>query len=207
MNSVEPILKSNKIVPVVSVDNKQQALGLAGALLDGGVSVIEITLRSDYAVKAIEEVRSNLPEMLVLAGTVTNLDQLKDVQGAGVQGVITPGLSQEVVEHCLQDGMPLLAGVATPTELMKGLDYGLREFKLFPANIVGGLGMLKALGAPFPQARFCPTGGLNQENYLEYLGLSNVMCVGGSWIATSKMIEQQDWQQVSLNCQKALKLI
>ena len=197
---VSDMLGDQKVVPVVVIENEEQAHGLAKALLAGGVTVIEITLRNAYGVKAIEVIKNNYPEMLVLAGTVNTAAQLVAVVKAGVDGIISPGITRSLLETAQQQGIPYLPGVATPSEVLLALEYGLHECKLFPATVVGGIGALKAFNGPFPNMRFCPTGGVSEKNYQEFLELPNVMCVGGSWIAPSKLVAAGGWDQITALC-------
>ena len=198
--SVGELLNGQKIVPVVVIENQQQALGLAEALLQGGINVIEITLRNEYGIKAIETVKKSFPEMLTLAGTVNNSQMMIDVVNAGVDGIISPGVTESLLRTAAERKIAYLPGIATPSELMLGLDYGLTEFKLFPATVVGGVAALKAFGGPFPEVRFCPTGGVGESNYRDFLALSNVMCVGGSWVSPAAMIAAENWQAITDLC-------
>lgn len=199
------LLNDQRIVPVVVIENKQQAIGLAGALVDGGVNMIEITLRNEFGIHAIEAVKSAFPEMLTLAGTVNSAHAMREVVSAGVDGVISPGLTESLLSTAIEQNIAYLPGVATPSEVLLGMEYGLTELKLFPATVVGGVGALKALSGPFPELKFCPTGGVSEANYLEFLALKNVMCVGGSWLAPASMIAEQDWGGITDLCKAALK--
>lgn len=197
---VSELLGDQKVVPVVVIENEEQANGLAKALLDGGVSVIEITLRNAYGIKAIEVIKQNYPDMIVLAGTVNSAAQLVAVVKAGVDGVISPGITQSLLETAQQQGVPYLPGVATASEVLMAMEYGLRECKLFPATVVGGIGALKAFNGPFPEMTFCPTGGVSEANHQEFLALPNVMCVGGSWIAPTKLVTEGRWAEITELC-------
>ncbi len=198
--NVEPMLNGLPVVPVVVLDNAEQAIGLAQTLVKAKLPVIEVTLRNDYGLEAIRLIKAELPEMLVMAGTVTNQAQMLAVIDAGGDAIISPGISESLLKTATDKQIPYLPGIATPSEAMLALQYGLQECKLFPATVVGGVGALKAMGGPFPSLRFCPTGGINEENYQEFLALSNVMCVGGSWIAPSSLIKAQDWQAIEQRC-------
>ncbi|RBP49751.1 bifunctional 4-hydroxy-2-oxoglutarate aldolase/2-dehydro-3-deoxy-phosphogluconate aldolase [Arenicella xantha] len=198
--SVGDLLGDQKVVPVVVIDNEEQAHGLAQALLDGGVKVIEITLRNAYGVHAIELIKKTYPEMIVLAGTVNSAAQLVAVVQAGVDGIISPGITAKLAEAAREQGIPYLPGVATASEVLLAIEYGLRECKLFPATVVGGIGALKALGGPFPAMRFCPTGGVSESNYQDFLALPNVMCVGGSWIAPTSLVNAGKWSEITALC-------
>jgi len=197
---VSELLNGQKVVPVVVIDDAEQAHGLANALLDGGVSVIEVTLRNAYGVKAIEVIKQHYPQMVVLAGTVNTPAQLVAVVKAGVDGIISPGLTPSLLDTARQQGVPYLPGVATASEVLLAMEYGLRECKLFPASVVGGISALKALNGPFPSMQFCPTGGVNEGNYQDFLALPNVMCVGGSWLAPSSLVSEGKWLEITALC-------
>lgn len=198
--NVSSLLGTQKVVPVVVVDNESQALGLANALLEGGVNVIEITLRNDYGLTAVEKIKQNFPDMLTLAGTVNSVDAFQQVADAGVDGVISPGLTDKLLQKAEDLKMPYLPGVCSASEILKAMEYGLQECKLFPASIAGGIPALKAFAGPFPQLRFCPTGGISEENYQDFLALKNVMCVGGSWLAPTSAIASEDWSTITNLC-------
>ena len=195
--TIEASLNGAKIVPVVVIENQQQALGLAQALMDGGINVIEVTLRNDFGIHAIEAIKNAFPDMLMLAGTVKTPQEAIDVVNAGAEGIVTPGVTESLLKTIDDLDVCYLPGVTSPSDVLLAMQYGLSECKLFPASIVGGISVLKALGGPFPNIRFCPTGGVSASNYTEYLALENVMCVGGSWVAPSSLIVDQDWGQIT----------
>lgn len=201
LTAVSSLLGGQKVVPVVVIENQEQAFGLAQALLDGSVTVIEITLRNAFGVKAIELIKHKYPDMLVLAGTVNSSEQFADVVRAGADGVISPGITASLLETAMQHGVPYLPGVATPSEVLLAREYGLTECKLFPATVVGGISALKAFNGPFPSMKFCPTGGVSEKNYKEFLDLPNVICVGGSWLAPSKLVAEGKWDEITELCQ------
>ncbi len=194
------------IMPVVALDKAEDAAPLAAALVEGGVKIIEVTLRTEAAVDAMKAIAKDVPEMALGAGTVCNMDQLKMVEDLGCKFAISPGLTENLAKNMHTVGIPLLPGVSSASDIMRGLDYGLERFKLFPASNVGGVGMLKALGGPFPQIRFCPTGGINLDNAPEYLALKNVSCVGASFLAPKDMINDHDWAGITERAKKAASL-
>lgn len=200
--SVSSLIGNQKVVPVVVIENEQQAMGLSRALLEGGISVIEVTLRNSFGVKAIEIIKNNFPEMVVLAGTVNSVEQMSAVVAAGVDGVISPGISQSLLAAARDLDIPYLPGVATPSEVMLAIENGLTECKLFPATVVGGIGALKAFSGPFSSIKFCPTGGVSESNYQDFLALDNVMCVGGSWLAPAGLVREQKWSEITAICQR-----
>ncbi len=202
--SVHALLNGQSLIPVVAVDNEAQALGLAQALIDGGINTIEITLRSDYGVKAVHRVKKEFPDMVVLAGTVTSLETMRAVCDAGADGVISPGMTHALLDCSKELGIPYLPGVATASEILLAMEYGLQECKLFPASIAGGIPALKAFSGPYAGMKFCPTGGVGESNYLDYLALPNVMCVGGSWLCPGDLIESENWDGISELTRKAV---
>ena len=198
--NVSDLLDKQKVVPVVVIENQEQAEGLANALLEGGVNVIEITLRNAYGVEAIRVIKQVFSDMVVLAGTVNTVEQMQAVIDAGVDGVISPGISEALIKIAEQNNVPYLPGVATASDLMLAAQHGLTECKLFPATVVGGISALKAFAGPFSDIQFCPTGGINEDNYQDFLSLPNVMCVGGSWIAPGNLVRSGDWQEITERC-------
>lgn len=197
---VSKLLGNQQVVPVVVIEDEAQAHGLASALLAGGVTVIEITLRNEYGIKAIELIKQSYPEMVVLAGTVNSAAQMAAVVKAGVDGIISPGLTRKLVETAQELGIPYLPGVASASEVLLAMEFGLTECKLFPATVVGGIDALKAFNGPFPKIKFCPTGGVSESNYRDFLALPNVMCVGGSWLAPTDLVRKGDWAAITELC-------
>ena len=197
---VSEMLTGQKVVPVVVIENESQALGLAKALLDGGINVIEITLRNSYGVKAIEVIKKNFPEMIVIAGTVNLPEQMIEVVNVGVDAIVSPGLTESLLKISQQLNIPYLPGVATASDVLRAMEYGIRECKLFPATVVGGIGALKAFNGPFHDVKFCPTGGVSVDNYQDFIALPNVMFVGGSWLAPSKLVAAEDWSAITDLC-------
>lgn len=181
-HTASDIFSAATIIPVIVIDDISQAVPLGKVLCEQGFKVLEVTLRTAVGVQAIETMRRELPDAIVGAGTVTNPTELEQVQAAGAQFAISPGATPALLKAGKQANIPLIPGVATVSELMQGIEFGYREFKLFPAEAVGGLKLLKSIAGPFPDIRFCPTGGINEANYRDYLALKNVSCVGGSWI-------------------------
>lgn len=180
--TAKEIFERATVIPVMTVKDVDSAVDLGRKLYKQGFEVLEVTLRTRAAIHAIEEMRRQLPHALIGAGTVLNADQLALVTTAGAQFAISPGATVELLQAGQAGEIPLIPGVATASEVMQGMQLGYNEFKLFPAEAVGGVKLLKALSAPFADITFCPTGGINESNYKDYLALPNVSCVGGSWI-------------------------
>jgi len=191
------ILQAGPVVPVLVIDKLAHAVPLARALVAGGVRVLEIVLRTPVAIDAIRAIVREVPQAITGAGTVLNGQDLRAVTEAGAVFAISPGLTRELLDAALQGPIALIPGIATISELMFGFDKGYRQFKFFPAEAAGGIAMLKAIGGPFPQVSFCPTGGITAANYRDYLALKNVACVGGSWIVASDLVEAQSWDAIT----------
>ena len=187
-----PEFKS-RVVPVVSLDRVDHALPLAHALLEGGIDVIEITLRRPGGLPAIERLARDCPEIRVGAGTLVSVEDVARAHAAGARFGLSPGLDAEVIEAATWHGMPFIPGVMTPTEAMQARRLGCTLLKLFPAEQAGGIGMLRALRGPLPDLGFCPTGGVGPDNLVRYLAEPNVTMVGGSWLAPANLIEAEDW--------------
>lgn len=182
-------LAAVRVVPVIVIKDLGQAVPLAKALVEGGLNILEITLRSPAALEAIRTISGEVKDAFVGAGTVTNAEQFVEAAAAGAKFVVSPGLTEEVVRASRDHLVPILPGVATASEIMQGLSLGLKTFKFFPAENVGGAPAIRALGGPFPQVRFCPTGGVNAKNLQTYLSLPNVIAAGGSWMVPSDLHE------------------
>ncbi len=198
------VLKTGPVVPVIVINNIDHAVPLAKALVAGGVKVLEVTLRTPVAIEAIRRIAEEVPGAVVGAGTVATEADLNAVTEAGGVFAISPGLTPTLLTAAINGPIALIPGISTASELMFGMEYGLREFKFFPAAAAGGIKMIKSIGGPFPQATFCPTGGISPDNYKEYLSLKNVACVGGSWLAPTDALEQGDWQKITDIARKAI---
>lgn len=194
---VQAVLAASPLVPVIAIKDPDDAIPLCRALVDGGIRVLEITLRTEHGVRAIEKVRKAIPEAWVGAGTVTSIAQYRQVESAGAQFVITPGVTEAILEFGVTSEAPLLPGISTVSELMMGYALGYREFKFFPAEVAGGIPALKSFSGPFPDVVFCPTGGISRQTARDYLALPNVRAVGGSWLTPAEAIAGKDWPAVS----------
>src|SRR6185437_1397779 len=183
-------------MPVVTIEDASGAADLARALVRGGIRVIEVTLRTPAALKAIENIASSVPEISVGAGTVVSIADLHAAASAGATFAISPGATPTLLAGAGAGPLPYIPAVATASELMVGVAAGYRFFKFFPASAAGGIPMIKALGAPFPEVRFCPTGGITQQTARSFLELPNVLCVGGSWLAPPEALQSRDWSRI-----------
>lgn len=194
--SMNVLMHRSPVIPVVTLEAADNAAALARALLAGGVSVIELTLRTPAALEAIAVIARDVPAMAVGAGTVTTAEQVQAACDAGAGFLVSPGYADAIVAAAERADRPLLPGVATATEVMRAQADGFDHVKFFPAVPSGGIGALKALAGPFPSLRFCPTGGVHSGNYLDFLQLTNVPCVGGSWLTPADAIEAADWAHI-----------
>ena len=198
--------QAKPIIPVMVIDSLEQALPMAQALKDGGINVFEVTLRTPCAMDAISLIKKSVPDCIVGAGTVINEDQFRQVTRAGVDFIVSPGLSRSLISTAQDMGIPFIPGVTTPSDIIKAVNAGFDTVKFFPAEQSGGVNMLKALSAPFPQVTFCPTGGIDMGNVRDYLSLPNVPCVGGSWILPKEATAQNDWITVTQLAHEASQL-
>jgi 2-dehydro-3-deoxyphosphogluconate aldolase / (4S)-4-hydroxy-2-oxoglutarate aldolase len=180
-SDIEAIMRTSAVIPVLVVEDAATAKPLAEALVRGGLRVLEVTLRTGAAMEAIAEMKK-VPGAIVGAGTVVNTDQFEQVMRADAEFIVSPGLTERLGEAITGSGVPYLPGIANAGDIMRGLDLGLTHFKFFPAETSGGLKALKALAAPFYQAKFCPTGGVSLATAGDWLAFDPVLCVGGSWI-------------------------
>ncbi|MDF1766516.1 MAG: bifunctional 4-hydroxy-2-oxoglutarate aldolase/2-dehydro-3-deoxy-phosphogluconate aldolase [Gammaproteobacteria bacterium] len=195
-----------RVIPVVTPTSVDATLLLAEALSSGGIGAIEITLRTPAALDALRAVKDSGIAIEVGVGTVTTPALVEEVAKIGVAFAISPGLTRPILDAAAANHLELLPGIASPSELMLGLEYGLDFFKLFPAEVVGGQKMLKALSGPFPSIQFCPTGGISPANARDYLSLPNVACIGGSWMVPQEAIEAGDWSTIERLSREAIAL-
>ncbi len=185
------------VIPVVVLNDLAHAVPVAEALVEGGVPVIELTLRTPMALACIERIANHVPEILVGAGTIVAPGQAREAASAGAQFLVSPGTTEGLAGAMQDTGLPHLPGAATVSEVLRLLELGYSEMKLFPAEVSGGVGFLKAIGAPVPQARFCPTGGITESTASSYLALPNVGCVGGTWLTPADALRDQDWDRIT----------
>lgn len=185
------------VIPVVVVHDPADAVPIARALVDGGLPIIELTLRTPAAMDAIERIAAEVPEIIVGAGTIVDVNQPKQAAAAGAQFLVSPGSTPNLRSAMRDSGLPHLPGVATVSEVLTLLEEGYTNMKFFPAEAAGGAAYLRAIQSPVPAARFCPTGGVSPSNLTDYLTLPNVGCVGGSWLTPADAVERHDWTTIS----------
>ncbi len=193
-------------VPVVAIQDAGDAAALADALIEGGLPCAEITFRTDAAEQSIRTMATSA-KMLVGAGTVLSVDQVKQAVDAGARFIVSPGLNPEVVEYCVQNAIPVTPGTATPTDIEKAMRMGLEVVKFFPAEAFGGLKTLKAISAPYTHMRFIPTGGINQDNLADYLQFPKVFACGGSWMVKSNLIAEGNFDEIIRRTQGAVERV
>ncbi|CAD5270439.1 2-keto-3-deoxy-phosphogluconate aldolase [Alteromonas sp. 76-1] len=198
------IFAAGPVVPVLVINDVEKAVPLAKALMAGGIKVLEVTLRTPAAIDVIKRIADEVPDSLIGAGTVTNAQQLKAVIEAGAKFAISPGMTADLLKAGMEAEIPLIPGISSTSELMKGKDAGYTHMKFFPAEASGGVKAIKAISGPFPEFTFCPTGGIGPGNYNDYLALKNVVCVGGSWLAPDDAIESGDWDRITQLAKEAV---
>ncbi|GAA7043579.1 bifunctional 4-hydroxy-2-oxoglutarate aldolase/2-dehydro-3-deoxy-phosphogluconate aldolase [Helicobacter pylori] len=200
------VLQISPIVPVVVIENIKDAVPLAQSLIEGGIQIIEVTLRSSCALEAIELIAKNVPKMRVGAGTILNPTQLEQAQNRGAEFLISPGLTIKLLEYAKKKDMPLIPGVSSSSEVMQALELGYNALKFFSAEYCGGVKLLNAFNGPFKGVKFCPTGGISADNMHSYLNLENVLCVGGSWLTPKNLIQNKEWDKITEICKRSLAL-
>lgn len=205
--SAEQVMLTGPVLPVVVVNKLQQAVPVAEALLEGGVRALEVTLRTVCAIDAIKAIRKHVPEAIVGAGTVLDSLQLMAATAAGAQFAISPGLTEKLLQAAIKGSIPFIPGISTVSELMLGMEYGFSMFKFFPVEASGGVKALQSITGPFPRIYFCPSGGVTLDNYLEYLAIKNVLCVGGSWLAPADALEHCDYARITALARAAVTAV
>ena len=191
------IMRASPVIPVIAIDAIEHAVPLARALVEGGIRVLEVTLRTEHGLPAIRAMAEQVPGAIVGVGTLTRPEEFAAAREAGALFGVSPGLTPRLMEAAQSSGLPLLPGVMTPSEVMAAREAGFRQLKLFPAVPAGGVGMLNAIAGPLPDVMFCPTGGIAQETAAQFLACKNVACVGGSWLTPKDAIKAGDWKRIA----------
>lgn len=200
-------LQELRLIPVVTIENSENAIPLGQALIEAGLPIIEITFRTLAAEQSISVLSKNMSNIFVGAGTVLTIEQIKKAVNAGAQFIVTPGFNPKIIDYCLSNKIPIIPGVNTPTMVEWALDRGLKVVKFFPANLSGGTKMLESLAGPYPEMKFVPTGGINNESLVDYLKLSNVLACGGSWIVKKDLISTGQFEEIKKLTKTAISLI
>ncbi|WDD96880.1 bifunctional 4-hydroxy-2-oxoglutarate aldolase/2-dehydro-3-deoxy-phosphogluconate aldolase [Thalassomonas actiniarum] len=195
--SPKELFAMGPIVPVLVIKNVEDALPIAKALLASGIKVLEVTLRTPSALEVIRTIAKELPEAVVGAGTVTNREMLQHCADAGAKFAISPGLTKDLLKAGNEGDIALIPGISSISEMMDAIDLGYDHLKFFPAEASGGVKAIQSIGGPFPDIRFCPTGGINPSNVRDYLALPNVACCGGSWLVTDDIVKQKNWAAIT----------
>jgi 2-dehydro-3-deoxyphosphogluconate aldolase / (4S)-4-hydroxy-2-oxoglutarate aldolase len=205
MNQILEKIYRIGIVPVIKIDHAEDAYLLGKALLDGGLPVAEVTFRTSAAKDAIKIINEKLPEMLLGAGTVLTRQQVDDAIEAGAKFIVSPGFNPDIVKYCIEKDIPIIPGCSNASDIEAALSLGITTVKFFPAELLGGLKMIKALAAPYVNVTFIPTGGVNENNICEYLDYEKIIACGGTWMVDAKAIEQKDFERVKKLTQEAVK--
>jgi 2-dehydro-3-deoxyphosphogluconate aldolase/(4S)-4-hydroxy-2-oxoglutarate aldolase len=206
-NEVLARLRAVRVVPVITIDDPNDAVPLSRALTDGGISCAEITFRTPRAAEALRQITDEMPEIFAGAGTVLTPAQAKLARDSGAQFIVAPGFNPRVVDYCLGHDIPVYPGIATPTEVEAALEKGLKTLKFFPAEAMGGLTFLKAIAAPYVDVSFMPTGGINAANIASYLAFSRVIACGGSWMAPVEWIASKQFAKIRDESRRAADIV
>lgn len=204
--AIDTICHEVAIIPVLSLANHEETTAVGQILVQCGLSVLEVTLRNNYARQAITQLKAQHPHALVGAGTVTNIQQYQDCVAIGADFVVSPGSTTELLQYGQNNPVPLLPEVSSVSEAMQAMAMGYQRLKLFPAAVLGGVKLLQALQGPLSELKFCPTGGVTAANASHYLQLPNVMCVGGTWLTPIDAIRQKDWRAIERLARSAVQL-
>lgn len=207
MKSMEQRLEEYGVVPVVVLKDTKDAIPLADALIEGGLSCAEVTFRTEAAEESIRLMSEKYPEMLVGAGTVLTIEQVDRAVNAGAKFIVSPGFDAEIVDYCLEKNIPVFPGCITPSEVAQAVKRGLKVIKFFPAEQAGGVAMIKAMGAPYTMVKFMPTGGISAKNLSEYLSCSNIVCCGGSWMVKGDLITEGKFDEITALTKEAVELV
>jgi len=200
MNSISSIMGEQKLLPIIQVNNADDGVDIAKAMYEANLRTVEVVLRSEKSAEAITAIKSALPEMIVSAGTIIDEASLKIAKDAGADFIVTPAVTERLLTALTACGLPVLPGVSTVADIVLAREHGFREMKLFPASLSGGAAFLKAVGGLFKDTRFCPTGGVSESNYQDYLSMSNIFAVGGTWVAKPEWVEAKNWQAITDAC-------
>ena len=207
MNEILKHFQREGIIPVVTISRWKDTEAIMSALLKGGISTIEVTLRTDEGIKSIAWIKENLPKVLVGAGTVTTMKRFEEALSAGADFFVTPGINPIIVERAIKEGKTIVPGCLTPTELDTGILFGLDVFKFFPSECFGGIKTIKALAGPYPDVRFIPTGGINLENARQYLADPHVLALGGSWLVKESWVRDEMFDEITKSAKDARDLV
>ncbi|OGO75813.1 MAG: keto-deoxy-phosphogluconate aldolase [Chromatiales bacterium RIFOXYA1_FULL_46_5] len=197
MTSLSSLLKGGLLLPIIQAEQPAQAVAIAKAMQQGGVTAVEVVLRTAAALECISAIRAEVPQLLTGAGTILSAKDATNAKAAGAQFLVSPASTPDLLKAMINTELALAPGVATPSEMAMALELGLTELKFFPAHLAGGIEMLKALAGIFQQVKFCPTGGVQLSNLAAFLALPNVFVAGGSWLSPKDLVQQQNWEAIT----------
>jgi 2-dehydro-3-deoxyphosphogluconate aldolase/(4S)-4-hydroxy-2-oxoglutarate aldolase len=206
MKTIEEKFQEYAVVPVVVLEDAKDALPLAKALIEGGLPCAEVTFRTEAAEESIRAISEKYPEMLVGAGTVLTIEQVDRATKAGAKFIVSPGFDPEIVDYCLEKGMPVFPGCITPSEVAQAAKRGMKTIKFFPAEQAGGIARIKAMAAPYTMMKFMPTGGISVDNLKDYLSFDKILCCGGSWMVKSNLIKNGEFDKICDLTKQAVEL-
>ncbi|GAA78405.1 MULTISPECIES: bifunctional 4-hydroxy-2-oxoglutarate aldolase/2-dehydro-3-deoxy-phosphogluconate aldolase [Pseudoalteromonas] len=199
------LMASQPILPIIQANDEQQGIDIANAMYESGIHLVEVVLRTEQSINALKAIKHAIPNLIVGAGTVTSTHILDKALNAGADYIVTPAVSSKLLDALSSCEVPCLPGVSNTSDILLATEFGFNEQKLFPASLAGGQPFLKAVSSVFKDVRFCPTGGINQDNYQEYLALSNVFAVGGTWVANPQWVINKQWQLITQACLQVLE--
>lgn len=199
------LMSGQTLLPIIQADTPQQGVNIAKAMASAGLGLVEVVLRTDASLDALIAIKEEVPQLKVGAGTVTNSDILEKALNAGADFIVTPAVSPALLSELTRCKVPVLPGVSNTGDILMALEFGFHELKLFPASLSGGAPFLAAVSSIFPSTRFCPTGGVNPKNKMEYLSLKNVFAVGGTWVAQKEWVVSENWTAITTSCAEALQ--
>ncbi|MCU4674016.1 bifunctional 4-hydroxy-2-oxoglutarate aldolase/2-dehydro-3-deoxy-phosphogluconate aldolase [Catenovulum sp. 2E275] len=206
MKTFSELMGNQKVLPIIQVDNEEQGVKTAQAMVQGGINVVEVVLRTAGSLTALSAIKQAFPKLQVGAGTILNEDTLNKAIEAGADFIITPAITPKLLTALSQCSVPVVPGVSNTADIALAHEFGFREMKLFPASLCGGVAFLKAVSSVFQDVKFCPTGGVNPENLAEFINLPNVAAAGGTWLANKAWIDAEQWQQITQACEQASQI-
>lgn len=205
MTRFSELMSGQTLLPIIQASSPEEGVNIARAMAASGLNLVEVVLRTDASIDALHAIKQEVPELIVGAGTVINSKILAQALSAGSDFIVTPAVSSALLSELTQCPVPVLPGVSNTGDILMTLEFGFKEQKLFPASLSGGAPFLSALSSVFREVSFCPTGGVSQNNKMDYLSLNNVFAVGGTWVAKKEWIEASDWQSITKACSEAIK--
>lgn len=204
MTRFSELMSGQTLLPIIQAESPRQGVQIARAMADAGLTLVEVVLRTDASVAALTAIKQEIPQLKVGAGTVIDARLLNQALAAGADFIVTPATSKLLLAELAGCGVPVLPGVSNTGDILLAYEHGYTELKLFPASLSGGAAFLRAMSSVFQSIRFCPTGGVNQQNMQDYLALSNVFAVGGTWVSPAEWVQQGNWQAITTACQQAI---